>query len=185
MTAFNLKAHGRRFAWSYAGLTCAAVVLFSHPRLDIPGASAPATPELAVSRAKPFAATAALPFRTAEVIDYFTGALALNPKKVGNSAVFQSPANEAVEDSFSIAVTEESHGLAVLFTGKGDYAMTVAREFFEAPIFNREESLRFFALLSEERRDQTEKLQRFTVRFQLLEHKDDSHLTMRFSAATP
>jgi hypothetical protein len=185
MTALNLKAHGRRFVWPYAGVACAAVVLFSYPRADIRPRMAPAAPELAVSRSKPFAPASALPFRAGEIIDYLTGALALHPKQVGNSTVFESPANESAANSFSIAVTEESRGLAVLFTGKGDYAMSIAREFFEVPFFTREESLRFYALLSEERRDQTVNLSRFTLRFQLLEHKDDFHLTMRFSSAKP
>jgi hypothetical protein len=96
-----------------------------------------------------------------------------------NTATFRNAPGEPVENNFAISVQAEETGVAVTFTGRGDYAMTLAREFFEAPFFTRDESVHFYAMLTHPKVEQTAPLARFTTHFSVVDHPDDFHLTMR------
>jgi hypothetical protein len=121
-----------------------------------------------------------LPFTLPDVVGYFTAALETTPSVSGNRLVF-SGRNSHAEDAFRIAVSSEGRDLVVAFGGAGDYSITLAREFFEAPFFARDETLHFFTLLERSHDGvATAALRRFTVRFTQVEHSDDFHLTIRF-----
>ncbi len=183
MTALRLGLHPRRCALPFAGAAIAGAAFFFVPR----GATLPDRPALAAiatSRPAPRPVTPreTLPFTMPDVVGYFTRALMREPEDDGNTAVFTGPGNGHAEDVFRIAITPEKGELVVAFSGGGDYGVTLAREFFEAPFFERNETLCFFTLLEESRSGPaTATLRRFTVRFTRLEHSDDFHLTLRFS----
>lgn len=176
MTALRLKLHARRWALPFAGAVIAGAAFFFVPRVaSLPDRPAPrsVTPD------------ETLPFTMPDVVGYFTSALMMKPDDDGKTAVFTGRANGYAEDVFRIAITPEKGELVVAFSGGGDYGVTLAREFFEAPFFEREETLRFFTLLDKSRSGPaTATLRRFTVRFTHLEHSDDFHLTLRFSPHT-
>jgi hypothetical protein len=123
----------------------------------------------------------ALPFTVDDVVRYFSSALGTEPLASGKAVVFTSGASGIDADLYRIEVAREARAVVVSFRGGGDYGMTMAREFFEAPFFEREETLRFFSMLAAADAATTARLKRFTVRMQLVQHRDDFHLTMRFT----
>ena len=183
MTTLTFGAHRR---WMLlAGVVLTIVVFFASRRVArFTDRAAPAA--LALSR--PTLPRTALPktlhFTLADVVSYFSTALATKPSASDNRFVFTGPAKGHAEDVFRIAISEEAQDVIVAFSGGGDYGLTLAREFFEAPFFTRDETLRFFTLLEESREGPaTAKLPRFTVRFTHIGHRDDFHLTLRFTPA--
>jgi hypothetical protein len=177
----NPKMPSRRVVWWTAAALFAGVALIAIPKVaSYPGRNAPRITETAPARHNP-SLRQGLPFSASEVEAYFTEALGTQPKRERNTANFSNPPGEPMENTFAISVQTEESGVAVIFTGRGDYAMNLAREFFEAPFFHREESVRFYALLTHPNVDQTVPLARFTVHFRVVDHPDDFHLTMRFT----
>ena len=168
-----------------AGVVLAVVAFFATRRVAsytdraVPVAmslSRPAPPHAALPQT--------LPFILADFVSYFSSALVTTPSASDDRFVFTGSANGHAEDVFRIAISAEARDLVVAFSGGGDYGVTLAREFFEAPFFTRDETLGFFTLLEESREDPaTAKLPRFTVRFTYVGHRDDFHLTLRFTPA--
>lgn len=187
MIALRLGSHGRRMLFLLAGVVLGvvlmAVVFFAAPRVaSFTDRAAPVA--ISLSRPAPprTALPQALPFTPADFVSYFSTALETKPSASDNLFVFTGTANGHAEDVFRIAISAEAQDLVVAFSGGGDYGLTLAREFFEAPFFTRDETLRFFTLLEESREGPaTAKLPRFTVRFTHIGHSDDFHLTLRFS----
>ncbi len=186
MTALRLKLHARRCAIPFAGAAIAGAAFFFVPRVaTLPDRPTLAAIETSRPTLRPVAPGETLPFTMPDVVGYFTRALMRQAEDDGNTAVFTGPANGYAEDVFRIAITAEKGEFVVAFSGGGDYGLTLAREFFEAPFFEREETLCFFTLLEKSRSGPaTATLRRFTVRFTHLAHSDDFHLTLRFSPRT-
>ena len=168
-----------------AGVVLMIVVFFASRRAaSFPGRVAPVATSLSHPVPPRAAAPQALPFTPADFVSYFSTALETKPSASDNRFVFTGPANGHAEDVFRIAISTEAQDLVVAFTGGGDYGLTLAREFFEAPFFTRDETLRFFTLLEKSREGPaTAKLPRFTVRFTHIGHRDDFHLTLHFTPA--
>ncbi len=185
MTTLTLGSHRRRMLYLCAGVVLMIVVLFATRRVAsftdraapvATSVSHPAPPQAALSQV--------LPFTLLDLVSYFSTALETKPIASDNRFVFTTPTNGPTDDVFRIVISAEAQGLVVAFSGGGDYGMTLAREFFEAPFFKRDETLRFFTLLEESRESPaTAKLPRFTVRFTHIGHSDDFHLTLRFTPA--
>ncbi len=183
MTTLTFGAHRR---WMLLAGVVLLIVVFFASRRAASFTDRPAPVALALSRPTlpPTALPKTLHFTLADVVSYFTTALATKPSVSENRFVFTGPANGYPEDVFRIEIFEEAQELVVAFSGGGDYGLTMAREFFEARFFTRDETLRFFTLLEESREGPvTAKLPRFTVRFTHIGHRDDFHLTLRFTAA--
>jgi hypothetical protein len=181
MTTLNPRMPGRRVVYSTAAALLAGVAFLAIPKVaSNPGRSAPRVAESAPSRHNP-SWRQNLPFSASEIERYFVHELGTQPRREGNTATFRNPPGEPMENTFAISVTTEERGIAVTFTGRGDYAMTLTREFFEASFFSRNETLRFHAMLAHSSVDTTAPLARFTVRFRVANHSDDFHLTMRFT----
>lgn len=161
--------------------TAGALLIASAPMAALPTASWPAAIEAIFPRTKPLSPAHSLPFSYQDVLRYLAVSLGVSPTQYGNTAVFSEQPNGREEDAYRVLVTLENQHLAVTFSGYGDYGMTIAREFFEAPFFDREETLRLYSLLEEGKPSQTVRFRRFTVRFQLQEHRDDFHLTLQFT----
>jgi hypothetical protein len=125
-----------------------------------------------------------LPFSHRDVVSYFADALGFSPKQVGNITVFSNPANENELLGFEVLVTQNEADLFVSVSGQGDYAMTIAREFFEAPFFSRGETLGLYAALNRGRDGQTLRYPRFTAHVEVVQHREDFHVTLQFSPHT-
>ena len=181
MTTLTFGSHRR---WMLlAGVVLMIVVFFATRRAA--SFTDRATP-VALALSRPTLPRTALPktlhFTLADVVSYFSTALETKPSASDDRFVFTGPANGSAQDVFRIAISEEAHDVVIAFSGGGDYGLTLAREFFEAPFFTRDETLRFFTLLEESRGGSaTAKLARFTVRFTHIMHRDDFHLTLRFT----
>lgn len=182
MTALRLGSHGRRMLFPLAGVVMAGA-FFAAPRMArFSDRAAPAATLLAHPASPHTALPQTLPFTLANFVSYFSTASEKEPSASDNRFVFTGNANGHAEDVFRIAISEEAQDVVVAFSGGGDYGLTLAREFFEAPFFTRDETLRFFTLLEESREGSaTAKLPRFTVRFTHIAHRDDFHLTLRFT----
>ena len=181
MTTLTHGSHRRRMLFLLAGVVLTVVAFFATRRVAsitdrAMSVSHPPPPHAALPQT--------LPFTLADFASYFSSALETKPSASDNGFVFSGPANGHAEDVFRIAISAEAQDLVVAFSGGGDYGLTLAREFFEAPFFTRDETLRFFTLLEKSREaPATAKLPRFTVRFTHIGHSDDFHLTLRFTPA--
>ena len=186
MTTLTLESHRRRMLFLLAGVVLTVVVFFASGRVaSFTDRAAPVATTLLLHPSPPHTALPkTLHITLADLVSYFSTALATKPSGSDERFVFTGPANGYAEDVFRIAISAEAQDLVVAFSGGGDYGLTLAREFFEAPFFTRDETLRFFTLLEESREDPaTAKLPRFTVRFTYVGHRDDFHLTLRFTPA--
>ena len=183
MTTLTHGSHRRRMLFLLAGVVLTVVAFFATRRVaSYPDRAVPAA--MSVSHPPHTALPQTLPFTLADFVSYFSSALETKPSASDNGFVFTGPANGHAEDVFRIAISEEAQDVVVAFSGGGDYGLTLAREFFEAPFFTRDETLSFFTLLDESREGSaTAKLPRFTVRFTHIGHSDDFHLTLRFTPA--
>ena len=185
MTTLILGSHRRRLLFLLGGVVLMIVVFFATRRAaSFTDRAAPVAMSIARPAAPRTALPQALPFTLADFVSYFNTALETKPSASDNRFVFTGPVNGHAENVFRIAISAEAQDLVVAFSGGGDYGLTLAREFFEAPVFTRDETLRFFTLLEESREGPaTAKLPRFTVRFTHIAHRDDFHLTLRFTPA--
>jgi hypothetical protein len=106
----------------------------------------------------------ALPFEAAEVVAYFSTVLEMSPEKGEDGAtVFENPQAGYAEDRWRIAISTEGPGVVVQFVVGGDYGLSLAREFFECPVFERAESEALYGMLSRAQNGPVEHLPRFTV----------------------
>jgi hypothetical protein len=101
---------------------------------------------------------------------------------VANGAtVFENQQILHPEDRWRIAIWPEGKGLVVEFTVGGDYGLSLAREFFESPLFVQAESEEFYAMLEQARNAPVKKLPRFTVAMTFTETTDLQLLVLRFT----
>ena len=182
-TTLILGSHRRRLVFLLAGVVLMIVVFFATRRAaSFTDRAAPVAMSLSRPALPRTPLPQALPFTPADLVSYFSTALETKPSASDNRFVFTGPTNGHAEDVFRIAISAEARDLVVAFSGGGDFGRALARQFFEAPFFTRDEKRRFFTLLEESREGPaTAKLPRFTVRFTHIGHRDDFHLTLRFS----
>ena len=123
-----------------------------------------------------------LPFTAADAIHYFSTALEMSSEKSPNGgAVFENPHDPLPEDRWRIEVLAEEKNVIVEFTVGGDYGLTLASEFFESPLFERDEFEHFYEMLGNAKNARVEKMRRFTVKMTLRDAKESQVLTLRFT----
>lgn len=123
-----------------------------------------------------------LPFTAADAIHYFSTALEMSSEKAPNGGtVFENLHDPQPEDFWRIEVRTDEKELIVEFTVGGDYGLTLAREFFECPLFERDEFERFYEMLNSAKNDPVEKLRRYIVKMTLRDAKETQVLTLRFT----
>ena len=106
-----------------------------------------------------------LPFTFNEVVRYFEDALAMAPQeRFVDEAIFRG--GTYYENFYTITVTRHGPDVRVAFNVIDDYGMTLVREFFEAPFFQKRESEQFYALLDGRNVTRTLHLSRFNVFFE-------------------
>jgi hypothetical protein len=123
-----------------------------------------------------------LPFTAAEAVQYFSTVLEMSPEKgVGDARIFENQQAVHPEDRWQIAVWTEGKEMVVEFRVGGDYGLSLAREFFESPLFETSESERFYAMLNDAHNGPVEMLSRFTVRMDFKAQTALYTLTLRFT----
>lgn len=123
-----------------------------------------------------------LPFVAADAVHYFSTVLEMSPEKPPNGGtVFEHQHDPLPEDRWRIEVQAEEKNVIVEFTVGGNYGMGLAREFFESPLFHRDEFETFYGMLSNAKNAPVERMRRFTVKMTLREVEVSQILTLRFS----
>lgn len=123
-----------------------------------------------------------LPFTAVDVVHYFSTVLEMSPvTEEGGARVFENYQVVHPEDRWRITVWAEGKGVTVDFTVGGDYGLSLAREFFESPLFVRAESETFYEMLGEAHNAPVKKMPRFTAAMTFTETTDLQKLVMRFS----
>jgi hypothetical protein len=94
--------------------------------------------------------------------------------------VFENHQATVPEDRWRIAISAEKKSVVVEFVFGGDYGLSLAREFFESPLFERGESEQLYGMLSDAQNSPVKKLARFTVSMSFNETKEQQQLVLRF-----
>lgn len=125
-----------------------------------------------------------LPFTAANVADYFSTALEISvDRKASGRLVFENQQFLVPEDFWHIEIWAESGSVMIEFTVGGDYGMTLAREFFECPLFERQETEKFYEMLGDAQNSPVARLPRFSIS---MAYKAQTHLEilhLRFAPA--
>ncbi|WP_348547760.1 hypothetical protein [Chthoniobacter sp.] len=123
-----------------------------------------------------------LPFTAADAVQYFSTVLEMSPEKSPNGGTFFEHQHDPLpEDRWRIEVLAEDKNVIVEFTVGGNYGFGLAREFFESPLFRRDEFETFYEMLSNAKNAPVEKMRRFTLKMTLREIEQSEILTLRFT----
>jgi len=183
----NNQLHGSQWAriehWLIWVAVLVLLLFFLAPRAgSIDRVAVAPTVESRASPSEPVLPVLVLPFSAADAVHYFSTVLEMSPEKAANGVtVFENYQVAHPEDRWRIAVSTEGKGVVVEFTVGGDYGLTLAREFFECPIFVRTESEEFYAMLGDARNAPVKKMRRFTVAMTFAQTTDLEMLVMRFT----
>jgi hypothetical protein len=132
-------------------------------------------------RDEPVLRPGTLPFTAADAVHYFSTVLEMSPEKSPNGGTFFEHQHDPLpEDRWRIEVLAEDKNVMVEFTVGGNYGFGLAREFFESPLFERDEFEHFYEMLSNAKNAPVEKLRRFTVKMTLRDARQSQVLTLRF-----
>lgn len=123
-----------------------------------------------------------LPFSAMDVASYFSTVLEMSPERDAKGvASFENYHVSHAEDRWTITVRTEGKEVVVEFLVGGDYGLSLARDFFESPLFVRDESEQFYAMLNEAQNAPSQRLPRFTLQMSLRQTTDLITLTLRFA----
>jgi hypothetical protein len=172
--------------WTLAVLVVGGLLLVSPPRTaDFDRNIAPRTFESGHPASLPRKATPqneALPFNASDVVQYFSTALETAPEKgEGGAMVFENHQVNSPDDRWRIAISTEGKAVAVEFTAGGDYGLSLARDFLESPLFQREESEQLYDLFAHAQNNPAKKLTRFTVSVSYRQTSEQETLLLRFT----
>ena len=120
-----------------------------------------------------------LPFAFQEVVRYFEDALAMAPQRLTDQVIFHGGSYH--ENFYTITVTRRGADVRVDFNVIDDYGMSMVREFFEAPFFQRGESEQFYPLLNGRNVTRTLHMPRFNVFFEYNSPDFAANIIMNFS----
>lgn len=123
-----------------------------------------------------------LPFTAWNVAEYFSTSLEMSVDKRANGRlVFENPHGTVPEDFWHIEISTESESVVVQFIVGGDYGMSLAREFFECPLFEPRETEKLYEMLSGAQNSPVAKLPRFTVSMAYREQTNLQMLNLKFA----
>jgi len=126
--------------------------------------------------------TLKLPFTAWNVAEYFSTSLEMSVEKEANGKlVFTNLQGIVAEDFWRIEIWSEADNVLVQFTVGGDYGMTLAREFFESPLFERQETEKLYEMLSDAQNSPVAKLRRFKVTMTYQERANLEMLNIKFA----
>jgi hypothetical protein len=139
--------------------------------------------ELSQPTPQPEPRTNGLPFTAWDVVQYFSTVLEMSPdKEKGGVLVFENQQATFPEDKWRIEIWSERKSVVVQFAAGGEYGMSLAREFFECPIFDQSETEQFYEMFSRAQAGPLTRLHRFTVSMAYKETADLEVLVMKFTA---
>ncbi|EDY17920.1 hypothetical protein CfE428DRAFT_4659 [Chthoniobacter flavus Ellin428] len=173
--------------WTLAVLVVGAILLVVPPRrADFDRSVAPSASEAGVPASLPRKTAPqneALPFTAADVVQYFSSTFETSAEKgEGNTMVFENHEVKSPDDRWRIAISTEGKAVIVEFTAGGDYGLSLARDFFESPLFQREESEQLYDLFARAQNNPVKKLPRFTVGVTYRQTSEEENLVIRFTA---
>lgn len=147
---------------AFASIAAVGLVLTGWPLLRPVSLTWPLAHEVNVPAVEVPPALQLLPFTFRDTVHYFQDALAQFPNEVrANEVVFRGGNHR--DNFYSITVVSYGSDILVKFDVMDDYGMTLLREFFEAPFFQRRESEQFYALLDGRNVTKSIRLPRFDV----------------------
>ncbi|MDR3403986.1 MAG: hypothetical protein P4L99_15930 [Chthoniobacter sp.] len=124
-----------------------------------------------------------LPFTASEVVQYFSTVLEMSAEKgPGGTMVFENHQATVAEDRWHIAISVERKSVVIEFVVGGDFGMTLAREFFESPLFERGESEQLYEMLGRAQNSPVKRLSRFKVGMTYNQTTEQQQLVLRFTA---
>jgi len=169
--------------WLLGVAIVAAVLLVLAPRAsDFDRALSSRASETTLSAPAAVPRTDGLPFTALDVVQYFSTVLERSAEKgAGGAMVFANAAATYPEDRWHIAISVERKSVVVEFVFSGDYGMSLAREFFESPLFQREESEQLYDMLAHAQNSPVKRLARFTVSMTHRETSEQQNLVLRFT----
>ena len=100
----------------------------------------------------------------------------------GGALVFENQQALYPEDKWRIEIWTERKSVVVQFTAGGENGMSLAREFFECPIFQQDESEQFYDMFNHAPAGPSTKMHRFTLGMTYKETSDLEVLVMKFTA---
>ena len=172
--------------WTLAIIIVGAILLVIAPRAaDREQLGAPTATAVRLPAAAPAAAPQGedLPFNAWDVIQYFSTVLEMPAEKgPGSTMVFENHHAQNPEDRWHIAVSVERKTVVVEFVAGGDYGLSLAREFFESPLFQRGESEQLYAMFAQAQNGPVKRLARFTVSMNYSQTNGQESLVLRFMA---
>lgn len=169
--------------WLIWATVLAALLFFVVPRAaELERLVAAPVAESHLPQTHPGKPALVLPFTAADVVHYFSTVLEMSPATEESGArVFENYQVVHPEDRWRITIWTEGKVVNVDFTVGGDYGLSLAREFFESPLFVQSESESFYEMLGEARNAPVKKMPRFTATMTFTETTDLQKLVMRFS----
>lgn len=172
--------------WLLAAFIVGAILLVIAPRAaDFERSGAPSAVAVRVPASQTVKAPriAALPFNAGDVVQYFSTVLEMPAEKgTRNTMVFENHQAITPEDRWHIAVSVERKTVIVEFVVGGDYGLSLAREFFESPLFQKEESEQLYDMLAHGQNSPVRRLKRFTVSMTYQQTTEQEDLVLRFTA---
>jgi hypothetical protein len=123
-----------------------------------------------------------VPFTALDVVQYFSTVLEMSAQSgTAGTMVFENHQAAAPEDRWRIAISVERKSVVVEFVVGGDYGLSLAREFFESPLFERGESEQLYEMFGHAQNSPVKKLARFTVSMSFKETTGQQQLVLRFA----
>lgn len=172
--------------WTLAFIIVAAILLVMTPRVaDRERSAPPSATEVRLPTTETPTTPHAddLPFNAWDVIQYFATVLEMPAEKgPGATMIFENHHAVVPEDRWHIAISVERKTVIVEFVAGGDYGMSLAREFFESPLFQRGESEQLYAMFAQAQNNPVKRLARFTVGMTYSQSAGQESLVLRFVA---
>ena len=161
----------------------AALLVLAPPAADFERVVSADEKPMSQPAAEPALRTDALPFTARDVVEYFSTVLEMSAEKgQAGRVVFENRQATYPEDQWRIEIWTEGKGVVVQFTAGGEYGMSLANEFFECPIFEREESEQMYQMFSNAQNGPLTRMHRFTVGMNFKQTADLQVLVMKFTA---
>jgi len=177
------KPEWQRFeTWLIWVAVLAAALLVLAPRAANPDRFvSPTTTEMRPPTTEPHLRSDRVPFTALDVVQYFSTVLEMSAESgTAGVMVFENHQAGVPEDRWRIAISVERKSVVVEFVFGGDYGLSLAREFFESPLFERGESEQLYEMFGHAQNGPVKKLARFTVSMSFKATNEQQQLVLRF-----
>lgn len=166
----------------WAAVLAAALLLLAPRAADREQLTSSQAVELRRPTTEPTLRNDSLPFTALDVAQYFSTVLEMSAQSgTAGTMVFENHQATVPEDHWRISVSVEKKSVVVEFVVGGDYGLSLAREFFESPLFEPGETQQLYEMLSHAQNSPVKKLPRFTVNMAFKETVAQQQLVLRFT----